>query len=57
MEDKELEIDTVLWWLDQFERYGESSVDYACSVLIAAVHVDTFKKVMREAIAFIENHK
>lgn len=57
MEDKKLEIDTVLWWLDQFERYGESSVDYACSVLIAAVHIDTFKEVMREAIAFIESHK
>lgn len=57
MEDKKLEIDTVLWWLDQFERYGESSADYACSVLIAAVRIDTFKEVMREAIAFIENHK
>lgn len=57
MEDKELEIDTVLWWLDQFERYGESSADYTCSVLITAVHINTFKKVMREAIAFIKNHK
>lgn len=57
MEDKKLNIDTVLWWLDQFERHGESSVDYASSVLIAAVHIDTFKEVMHEAIAFIENHK
>lgn len=57
MEDKKLDIDTVLWWLDQFERYGESSVDYACSVLIAAVHIDTFREVMRSAIAYINHHK